>query len=118
MGTSNNMLVMHHHNILASSEGGKNMSRFITPHGSTVFGPTYQTKAGSLSEPTGVVYAPLIMGPLPWEQHMDQVVICQAAEQGMDLGVHTNVRCAFGRNLSSWSAFGSHACKSFKRAGV
>ena len=93
MGASNHMLLMHHHNVLASSEGGKNLTRFITPHGSTVFGPTYQTKAGSISEPNGVVYAPLIMGPLPWTQHADQVVNCQGAEQGMDLGVHTNGSC-------------------------
>lgn len=62
MGSSNHMLLMHHHNVLASSQGGKNLTRFITPHGSTVFGPTYQTKAGSIAEPNGVVYAPLIMG--------------------------------------------------------
>ena len=93
MGASNHMLLMHHHNVLASAEGGKNLSRFITPHGSTIFGPTYQTKAGSLSEPNGEVYAPLIMGPLPWDQHMDKVATCQGAEQGMDLGVHTNGSC-------------------------
>lgn len=99
MGSSNNMLLMHHHNILASPTGGKNLTRFITPHGSTVFGPTYTPKRGSIAEPQGDVFAPLIMGPLPWDQHMDQVVVCQASEQGMDLGVHTNASCLSALDL-------------------
>ena len=32
-------------------------------------------------------------GPLPWDQHMDKAVTCDGAEQGMDLGVHTNASC-------------------------
>ena len=43
MGASNHMLLMHHHNILHSAVGGKNLTRFITPHAGTIFGPTYQT---------------------------------------------------------------------------
>ena len=41
MGASNHMLLMHHHNILASAVGGKNLSRYITPQEGTIFGPAY-----------------------------------------------------------------------------
>jgi hypothetical protein len=60
MGASNHMLLVHHHNILGSSQGGKNLSRFVAPGGATVFGPAYQIIPGSpTAEPDGAVYAPL-----------------------------------------------------------
>jgi len=91
MGRSNHMLLMHHHNILASAHGGKNLTRFVTPHGSTVFGPTYQTKLGSRTEPDGSVYAPLFFGPMPWDTHMDKTIGCPDL---FDIGQHaTNWSC-------------------------
>ena len=45
------MLVMHHHNILHSALGGKNLTRIVVPHYATVFGPSYAKKAGSRVEP-------------------------------------------------------------------
>lgn len=93
MGRSNHMLLMHHHNILASSYGGKNLTRFVVPHGATVFGPAYSTKTGSRTEPNGAVYAPLFMGPMPWTTVPNKVVSCQGAEFVQDLGVTTNYSC-------------------------
>ena len=53
---------MHHHNIMHSAVGGQNMTRFITPHAGTVFGPSYQIVPGSpTAEPTGFVMAPLFI---------------------------------------------------------
>ena len=53
---------MHHHNIKHSAVGGQNMTRFITPHAGTVFGPSYQIVPGSpTAEPTGFVMAPLFI---------------------------------------------------------
>jgi hypothetical protein len=89
MGASNKTLVMHHHNILFSSEGGKQNERFVTPHGSMVFGPAYMRKRGSRSEPNGAVFAPLFMPPVPWDQLADRAVACA----GDDLGAHTNYSC-------------------------
>lgn len=93
MGKSNHMLLMHHHNILASSIGGKNLSRFVVPHGATVFGPTYTTMQGSRTEPDGAVYAPLFMGPLPWSTLQDKALSCTGDEFVEDLGVMTNYTC-------------------------
>jgi len=89
MGRSNHMLLMHHHNILASSYGGKNLTRFVVPHGATVFGPTYSMKAGSRTEPDGAVYAPLFMGGMPWDQLDGKVLACDST----DLGKMTNYTC-------------------------
>ena len=87
------MLLMHHHNILASDVGGKNLSRFITPQEGTIFGPAYQSKEGSRSEPDGTVYAPLFMGPMPFEEIGDKMITCEGAEFVKDLGVQTNSSC-------------------------
>ena len=89
MGASNRTLIMHHHNVLYSSAGGKQNKRFVTPHGSGVFGPSYARKPGSRTEPSGAVFAPLFMPPLPWDELPDKVVGCQ----GDDLGEHTNYSC-------------------------
>ena len=102
MGTSNNMLVMHHHNIMHSSYGGKNMSRFVVPHGGTVFAPTYATQAGSRHEPNGAVYAPVFMGPLPWNKTEGKRVECTAGELVADLGVlTTNYTCLSAVDLGT-----------------
>ena len=64
MGNSNRTLIMHHHNVLYSSAGGKQNKRFVTPHGSTVFGPAYARKPGSRTEPGGAVWRKSGVGPL------------------------------------------------------
>ena len=96
MGASNHMLVMHHHNIMHSAVGGQNMTRFITPHAGTIFGPAYQTKAGSRSEPNGFVMAPLFITP-PWDQHVDQALEPSACQNATDITLnltqHTNYSC-------------------------
>ena len=104
MGGSNHMLLMHHHNILASAVGGKNLSRYITPQEGTIFGPAYQSKAGSRHEPDGTIYAPLFMGPLPYEQIEDKLITCEGAEAVKDLGPQTNSSCL--SNLYSGIRYG------------
>ena len=94
MGASNRTLVMHRHNILYSSMGGKNLSRFVVPHGATVFGPAYAKRAGSRSEPNGAVYAPAFFGPMPFNITAGKVLTgCTGAARVADLGVHTNFSC-------------------------
>ena len=93
MGASNHMLLMHHHNILASDAGGKNLSRFITPQEGTIFGPAYQSKEGSRHEPDGMIYAPLFMGPMPFEEIGDKMITCEGSEAVADLGAQTNSSC-------------------------
>ena len=97
MGASNHMLLMHHHNVLGSAQGGKNLTRWISPHGSTVFGPAYQTKEGSNSEPSGTVFAPLFMPPLPWVTHFDKMPKGDA--NCTDIGLHTNYSCLAAADL-------------------
>lgn len=48
---------------------------------------------GSRSEPNGVVYAPLFMAPMPWNETADKVVVCDDAAERGDLGLHTNFSC-------------------------
>lgn len=93
MGASNHMLLMHHHNILGSAQGGKNLTRFVVPGGATVFGPAYGKKEGSRSEPNGAVYAPLFMGAMPWNPVFDKTVSCTGAQLLADLGPKTNFSC-------------------------
>lgn len=94
MGKSNHMLLMHHHNILASTRGGKNLSRFVVPHGATVFGPTYSMLPGTqTAEPNGAVYAPLFMGGMPWDTVADKIFACNGTEFVADIGLHTNYSC-------------------------
>ena len=99
MGRSNHTLVMHRHNILHSSMGGKNLSRFVPPHRPTVFGPAYARRAGSRTEPNGAVYAPLFMRPMPWSQTHDRRIACNASEARADLGAHTNFSCLAAADL-------------------
>ena len=61
MGRSNVVLAIHHHNVLTSHRGGKNMSRFVMPHGATVFGATYLRKAGSRTEPPECSWRPCLL---------------------------------------------------------
>merc|ERR1712166_251934 len=58
-GKSKHVLCMHHHNIAYSSRCGKNMSRFQI--GDSTAGHVFSRKAGSRSEPSGMVYAPMNM---------------------------------------------------------
>jgi len=95
------MLVMHHHNIMHSSYGGKNMSRFIVPHGATVFGPAIGRKAGSQHEPNGAVYAPVFMGALPWNKTEGKRVECTGEQLTLDLGALTNYSCLSAVDLGS-----------------
>ena len=96
-GASNHMHVMHRHNIMHSAVGGQNMTRMITPHAGTVFGPAYQTMPGSRSaEPNGFFMAPLFT-TVPWETHFGQVLdpsVCQnATDITPNLTQHTNYSC-------------------------
>ena len=93
LGASNHTLVMHRHNILHSSMGGKNLSRFVPPHNPIVYGPTYATRVGSRSEPNGNVFAPMFAGLMPWNETADKIITCDDAEQRGDLGLHTNFSC-------------------------
>ena len=96
MGASNHVLIMHHHNIMHSAVGGQNMTRFITPHGGTIFAPAYQTRPGSRSEPNGFVMAPLFI-TIPWDSHYDQVLDSSYCQNATDITVnltqHTNYSC-------------------------
>eukprot|EP00937_MAST-01D_sp_MAST-1D-sp2_P005083 g5083.t1 len=102
MGASNHMLLMHHHNIMASPIGGKNLSRFVVPRGATVFGPAYQSLADGTVEgrtmPSGAVYAPLFFAPIPFAQRTDQVLAtpgfqANCTDMTADMPQHTNYSC-------------------------
>lgn len=101
MGTSNHMLLMHDHNYLASSQGGKNLTRFIPPGGAKLYQPTYEIEAGTRVEPNGAVYAPLFRGAIPWDAHDDKSVDCSGAALLNDLGVHTNYSCVSAVDLGT-----------------
>ena len=92
------------HNIMYSSMGGKNMTRFVMPHHATVFGPTIATKADS-PEPTGAVYAALFMYAMQWNQTDDKLVTCQGSEILADLGVHTNFSCLSAVDLGVYYGY-------------
>jgi len=89
VGKSKNALCMHHHNVAYSSRGGKNFSRFISPHGGSVGPPEFERMPGSRSEPSGAVYAAMTMGRPPWDTLNDKEIICDDTELQGDLGVHT-----------------------------
>jgi hypothetical protein len=98
MGDSNHVLIMHHHNIMHSAIGGQNMTRFITPHAGTVFGPSYQTnpKEGR-SSANGFVMAPLFI-TVPWDTHLGEALDASlACENSTDITAnltqHTNYSC-------------------------
>ena len=121
MGASNHMLVMHHHNIMYSAVGGQNMTRFITPHAGTVFGPSYQTIAGSRSEPNGFVMAPLFI-TVPWDTHFDQALDASACQNRTDITAnltqHTNYSClsaidmgyVYGTHLADYATWDGNKC--------
>jgi len=93
VGKSKNALCIHHHNVAYSSRGGKNFSRFVTPHGGSVGGSEFARKPGSRSEPSGAVYAPMTMGRPPWDVLADTDITCDPTELQGDLGVHTSYEC-------------------------
>ena len=93
VGKSKNSLCIHHHNVAYSSRGGKNFSRFVTPNGGSVGGSEFARKAGSRSEPSGYVYAPMTMGKPAWDTFADKEIACNATEVQGDLGVHTSYSC-------------------------
>lgn len=93
VGKSKHALCIHHHNVGYSSRGGKNFSRFITPHGGSVGVPEFERKPGSRSEPSGAVFAPMTMGQPPWDEFADKEIVCDASEVQGDLGVHTSYSC-------------------------
>jgi hypothetical protein len=96
MGASNHVLIMHHHNIMHSAVGGQNMTRFITPHAGTIFGPAYQTKPGDRSSANGFVMAPLFI-TVPWDVHLDQTLDASACQNSTDVTANltqrTNYSC-------------------------
>ena len=96
MGASNHVLIMHHHNIMHSAIGGRNMTRFITPHAGTIFGPSYQTNPGDRTSANGFVMAPLFI-TVPWDVHLDQTLDASACENSTDITAnltqHTNYSC-------------------------
>ena len=96
-GASNQMMIIHKHNVLHSSQGGKNLTRFVMPHGAVVGGPAYLRQAGSRTEPSGTVFAPAFLRPLPWDVHNDAAV----AWDGDDIGVHTNHTCLSALDLGT-----------------
>ena len=103
MGRSNVVLAIHHHNVLTSHRGGKNMSRFVMPHGATVFGATYLRKAGSRTEPSGVLVAPMFAGLAPWDIVRDVTVACNATQQRGDLALmhRSNHSCLAALDLGT-----------------
>jgi len=110
MGASNHVLIMHHHNIMHSAVGGQNMTRFITPHAGTIFGPAYQTMPGSRSEPNGFVMAPLFI-TVPWDSHFDQVLPSSDCQNAVDitsnLTQHTNYSCLSAVDFGQ--VYGTHS---------
>ena len=96
VGRSKHVLCMHHHNVAHSSRCGKNMSRFVVPHGASVAGPEFTRKRGSRSEPAGPVYAPMTMARPPWDSYTDKVIDCTGSERVTDLGA------SFGSNRRPW----------------
>ena len=93
VGKSKNVLCMHHHNVAYSSRCGKNMSRFVVPHGASVTGPEFTRMKGSRSEPSGSVYAMMTMGRPPWDALTDKKLTCEGDANMGDLGVHTSYSC-------------------------
>ena len=129
VGSSKNVLCMHHHNVAYSSRCGKNMSRLVVPHGASVAGPEFIRKRGSRSEPSGLVYAPMSMGKPPWDAISDKVVVCNGSEDLGDLGVHTRHSCLSqadfgleynwysGINMAVWRGDTDKHCHICKMAG-
>jgi len=129
VGKSKNVLCMHHHNVAYSSRCGKNMSRFVAPHGASVAGPEFTRKLGSRSEPSGLVYAAMTMGRPPWDTFADKAVVCQGDAFVADLGVHTSYSCLShvdigleygwypGVNVAVWQGDGDKHCHICKLAG-
>jgi hypothetical protein len=72
------------------------MTRFITPHAGTIFGPAYQTKAGDRKSANGLVIAPLFI-TVPWDVHLDQTLDASSCENSTDITAnltqHTNYSC-------------------------
>lgn len=128
MGASNHVLIMHHHNILHSAIGGQNMTRFITPHAGTIFGPAYQTRPGSRSEPNGFVMAPLFI-TVPWDSHFDQALDDSQCQNATDITVnltqHTNYSClaavdmgaVYGTHSVEYAAWDGETCVTCNVAG-
>lgn len=110
MGASNHVLIMHHHNIMHSAVGGQNMTRFITPHAGTIFGPSYQTMPGSRSEPNGFVMAPLFI-TVPWDSVFDQAIPSSECQNPVDITAnltqHTNYSCLSAVDFGY--VYGTHA---------
>ena len=65
----------------------------VVPHGASVAGPEFSRKRGSRSEPSGMVYAPMVMGMPPWTALPDKAVECTGAADLGDIGVHSNYSC-------------------------
>ena len=93
VGESKHVLCMHHHNVAHSSRCGKNMTRFVAPHGASVGPPEFSRVHGSRTVPSGLVYAPMTMGHPPWETLADERLSCEGAAYRGDLGVHTRYSC-------------------------
>jgi hypothetical protein len=97
MGASNHMTVMHHHNIMYSSRGGKNLTRFVVPHGATVFGPNgYPRVPGSRTEPSGGLFVGVFFGPMPFDQFGDVAYsncTTTLVEPTAGMTQHTNFSC-------------------------
>ena len=64
-------------------------------------GPEFTRKRGSRSKPSGMVYAPMVMGTPPWEALPDRAITCTGAADLGDLGVHTNNTCLSHVDLGS-----------------
>lgn len=68
LGRSNNVIMLHYHNVYWSSHGGKNLTRVLLPANSNAHSSelVYTRVAGSRSEPDGNVFTVMTM-PLPEE---------------------------------------------------
>lgn len=130
VGRSKNVLCMHHHNVAYSSRCGKNMSRLVVPHGASVAGPEFARKAGSRSEPSGLVFAPMTMSAPPWDGMAGKALVCAADADLGDLGVHpSNHSCLShvdigleygwypGANVAVWRGDTDKRCHICKLAG-
>ena len=122
LGNSNHVLMIHHHNIGYSHQGGKNFSRFVLINSGSVGYPAYGRKEGTRVEPNGQVYAPATMADPPWEIIVGKAVRCEGKSYRGDLGLHTNYSCAAavdfgvqygwykGVNYGVWRGDGSKHC--------
>lgn len=129
VGKSKNVLCMHHHNVAYSSRCGKNMSRFVVPHGASVAPPHFIKKAGSRSEPAGPVYAAMTMGRPPWDTLANKELNCTGDNYLGDLGVHTSYSCLShvdigleynwysGANVAVWRGDSNKHCYLCKLSG-